>query len=184
MKPCARKLDPLDVDAVASGADPVLALDAAAHAGTCPECAAAVEQARALGAVLASLTALPEPSVDLASRVVRVRAFSRRERLALSLWGAPSAFAAGLFGLGIALLGLPGFSGSDQAGLGAAALLPALGLLRSAGRWLADLPRVVPEGLTSLSSALRQEQTLGLAAALLFVPLVFGLKRVLARSRR
>jgi hypothetical protein len=180
-------LDPLDAEAVASGADPVFASDAAEHAGTCAECGVAVEQARAIAAELESLTALtvvPEPSADLASRVVRLRGFSRRERLALSLWGAPSAFAAGLFGLGVALLGLPGLSGREQLGLTAAALLPALGVLRSVGHWLADLSRIAPAGLTSLSFALRQEQTLGLAAALLFVPLVFGLKRVLARARR
>ena len=150
----------------------------------CPECGAAVEQARGLDAELSGLTAAPEPSVDLASRVVRMRAFSRRERLSLALWGGPSAFAAGLAGLGVALLRLPGLSGREQVGLTAAALLPAVGVLRSVGRWLADLMHVAPAGLESLSSALRQEQALGLVAALLFVPLAFGLKRVLARARR
>jgi hypothetical protein len=142
---------------------------------------AAVEQARSIAAELEALTAVSEPSTDLAGRVVRLRTFSRRERLAYSLWGPPSAFAAGLFGLGVALLGLPGPSGREQVGLGAALLLPALGVLRSVGRWLADLTLVAPAGLTSLAAALRQEQTLGLVAALLFVPLAFGLKRVLAR---
>jgi hypothetical protein len=184
VKRCARKLDPLDAEAVASGADPVFASDAAAHAGACPECGAAVDQARGLGAELSALSAAPEPSVDLASRVVRLRAFSRRERLGLALWGGPSAFAAGLAGLGVALLGLPGLSGREQLGLTAAALLPAVGVLRSVGRWLADLTHVAPAGLESLSSALRHEQALGLVAALLFVPLAFGLKRVLARARR
>jgi len=184
VKPCARRLDPLDAEAVASGAAPLFATDAAEHAAGCPECAGAVDQARAMSAELATLTALPEPSTDLASRVVRLRTFSRRERLALSLWGPPSALAAGLFGLGVALLGLPGPSGREQAGLGAALLLPALGVLRSVGRWLGDLAQVTPAGLTSLATALRQEQALGLVAAVLFVPLGYGLKRVLARARR
>jgi hypothetical protein len=184
VKRCARKLDPLDAEAVASGADPVFVSDAAAHAGACPECGAAVEQARGIGAELSAFSAAPEPSVDLVSRVVRLRAFSRRERLGVALWGGPSAFAAGLAGLGVALLGLPGLSGREQLGLTAAALLPAVGVLRSVARWLADLKHVAPAGLESLSSALRQEQALGLVAVLLFVPLAFGLKRVLARARR
>lgn len=184
MKPCARKLDPLDAEAVASGADPLFAADAAAHAAACTECGDAVESARGLSAELAALTVLPEMPVNLASRVVRLRSFSRRERLSLALWSGPSAFAAGLFGLGFALLGVPGLSGGEQVGLGAAALLPIAAMFRSAGRWLADLWHVAPAGLESLSSALRREQTLGLAAALLFVPLAFGLKRVLARVRR
>jgi hypothetical protein len=184
VKPCTRKLDPLDAEAIASGADPLFAADAVAHAAGCPECGEAVEQARTLSAELADLTVLPEPPVNLASRVVRLRSFSRRERLSISLWSGPSAFAAGLFGLGFALLGVPGFSGGEQVGLGAAALLPVAAMFRSAGRWLADLRHVAPAGLESLSSALRQEQTLGLAAVILFVPLAFGLKRVLARARR
>jgi hypothetical protein len=184
VKPCARKLDPLDAEAVASGADPLFAADAAAHAAACPECGEAVERALQLSAELAALTRLPEPPVDLASRVVRLRGFSRRERLSLALWSGPSAFAAGVFGLGVALMGGPGLSGREQVGLGAAALLPVAAMFRSAGRWLAELRHVAPTGLESLSSALRQEQTLGLAALLLFVPLALGLKRVLARARR
>lgn len=184
MKPCDRRLDPLDAEAIASGAEPLFASDAAAHAAGCPECGAAVEGARAIGVELAALTAIPEPAVNLASRVIRLRGFSLRERLSVRLWGGPWAFSAGLFGLGLALLGLPGLSSRDQVGLGAAALLPAAGVLRSLVRWLADLPRVAPSGLESLSAALRHEQALGLTALALFVPLAFGLTRLLARARR
>ena len=192
MKPCSRKLDPLDVEALASAAEPVLAPDAAAHAAACPECASAVQEARLVGDHLSALTEADaeagseglEPSADFASRILRIRPISRRERLSVSLWAVPAAFSAGLFASGIALLGLPFLSGGEQAGLGAAALLPAAAVLRSAGRWLTEVGRAAPAGLTSLSEALRQEQTLGLLAALLFVPLAFGLKRVLARARR
>jgi len=183
VKPCTRKLDPVDAEAVAAGAEPVFASDAAVHAAACPDCGHAVAEARALAEDLGALQALPEPPVDLASRVVRLRGFSRRERLSLSLWGAPSAFAVGLSGVGFAMLRLPGLTGGEQVGLGASALLPAAAVFRSLGRWLGDFVRVVPTGLESLASALKQEQAFGLVAALLFVPFAFGLRRVLVRAR-
>lgn len=184
MKSCARKLDPVDAEAVASGAQPLYASDAAAHAAACPECGAAVAEAGRIGTELTGLACEADPPADFASRIMRLRPFSGRERLSVSLWAGPGAFAAGLFGAGLALLGLPGFSGQGQLDLPAAALLPLAGVFRSFYGWLADLRHVAPLGLASLSEALRGEQALGLAAALLFVPLAFGLKRVLARERR
>ena len=184
MKLCARKIDPLDAEAVASGIEPMLAADAAAHAAACPECGALVAEAGRIGSELSGLTQADqiEPPAGFSSRILRLRPFSRRERLAASLWAGPAAFSVGLFGAGVALLGLQGGFGASGVGLGA--LLPAAGVLRSLGRWLGELRQVAPAGLESLSEALRREQTLGLAAALLFVPLAFGLKRVLARARR
>jgi hypothetical protein len=176
VKLCARRIDPLDAEAVASGTEPVLAADAAAHAAVCPECGAAVAEAGRIGSELSALATSVEPPAGFTSRILRIRPFSRRERLAVSLWAGPAAFSVGLFCAGLAMLGLPG--------VGIAAILPAVGVLRSFGLWLDELWHVAPVGLESLSAALRHEQTLGFAAALLFVPLAFGLKRVLARARR
>ena len=176
MKLCPRKIDPLDAEAVASGTEPILAADAAAHAAGCPECGALVAEAGRIGSELSALAAALEPPGGFSARILRLRPFSRRERLAVSLWAGPAALAVGLFCGGLAMLGLPG--------VGAAAFLPAVGILRSFGRWMDELRHVAPAGLESLSEALRHEQALGLAAALLFVPLAFGLKRVLARARR
>lgn len=176
MKLCARRIDPLDVEALASGTEPMVAPDAAAHAASCPECGALVAEAGRIELELSALALPLEPPDDFAARILRLRPFSRRERLTVSLWAGPAALSAALFGTGLALLGLPG--------VGAAALLPAAGILRSFGRWLEDLRHVVPVGLESLSEALRHEPALGFAAALLFAPLAFGLKRVLARARR
>jgi hypothetical protein len=176
VKLCARKIDPLDAEAVASGTEPILAADAAAHAAACPECGALVAEAGRILSELSALAVEVEPPAGFSSRILRLRPFSRRERLTVTLWAGPAAFAAGLFCGGLAMLGLPG--------VGAAALLPAAGVLRSFGRWLDELRHVAPAGLESLSEALRHEQALGLAAALLFVPLALGLKRVLARARR
>lgn len=181
MKLCSRKIDLLDADAVASGTEPVLALDAAAHAAVCFECAALVAEAGRMGSELSGLAVSIEPPRDFSSRILRLRPFSRRERLQASLWAAPAAFSVGLFCAGLAMLGLPVFG---LPGVGIAALLPAAGVLRSLGRWLEELRHVAPAGLQSLSEALRHEQTLGLVAAFLFVPLAFGLNRVLARARR
>ncbi len=176
MKLCKRKIDPLDAEAVASGAEPLFAADAAAHAAACSECGAAVAEAGQIGPELSALAVPLEPPAGFASRIVRLRPFSRRERLSVSLWAGPAAFSAGLFGAGLVMLGLPG--------VGAAAVVPFVGVLRSLVRWLDELRHVAPAGLDSLSEALRQEQALGLAAALLFVPLAFGLRSVLARARR
>lgn len=184
MKPCRKKLDPLDVEALASGTDPLLDPNAAAHAEACPDCARLVQEARSVAAELTALPAVPEPSLDLARRVLRLRPFSRRERLSPGLWAGPAALSAGLFCAGLTMLASPGLSGREQVGLGAAALLPLAAVVRSAWRWTMDLARLAPAGLESLSAALRQEQALGLAAALLLVPVAFGLKRALARARR
>jgi hypothetical protein len=184
VKSCNRKLDPVDAEAVASGDEPVFASDAAAHAASCPDCGAAVSEAGRIGRDLDALAAEALCPAGFASRILRLRPFSRRERLSVSLWAGPAAFAAGLLGAGLALLGLPGLSGQAQIGLGAAALLPVAGVFRSLFAWLEDLRHAAPAGLESLSEALRHEQVLGVAAVLLFVPIALGLRRVLASARR
>ena len=146
MKLCARKIDPLDAEAVASGTEPILAPDAATHAAACPECGALVAEAGRIGLELSALTDQIEPPADFSSRILRLRPFSRRERLAVSLWAGPAGFSVGLFGAGVALLGVSG--GFGASGVGLAALLPAAGVLRSFGRWLGELRHVAPTGLS------------------------------------
>ena len=184
MKPCRNRLDPLDVEALASGAGPLQDPDAAAHALACPACAALVQEARTVADDLAGLAPMPEPPLDLALRVVRLRPFSRRERRSLRLWAPPAALSVAVFSGGLTMLASPGLSGREQVGLGASALLPLVGILRALARWAGEVARFAPAGLESLSAALRQEQALGIAAAVLFVPAAFGLRRVLARARR
>jgi hypothetical protein len=184
VKPCRNKLDPLDIEALASGAAPAQDPDAEAHVLACPACAALVQEARKVADDLAALAPVPEPPLDLTGRVLRLRPFSRRERLSLRLWAPPAALSAGVFCAGLTLLASPGLSGREQVGLGASALLPLVGVLRALARWAGEVARLAPAGLESLSAALRQEQALGIAAAVLFVPAAFGLRRVLARARR
>ena len=178
---CPRPLDPADAQALASGEEPPFAADAAAHAARCPSCGAAVREAALLSEALEGLLA-PAPPAGLAAQVVRLRPFSRAERRSLALWRGPLSLSAGVFLAGTLLLALPGLSAADQAGLGAAALAPLAGVLRSCLRWISEVGRSAPEGVEALASALRQEASLGLAALLLLLPAGLGLRRTLARA--
>jgi hypothetical protein len=180
---CLRPLDPIDAEAVASGAEPPFAPDAAEHAALCAVCGAAVEEARALNQALAGLAAALPPVSDLAEPVTRLRAFSRRERRTYALWKAPVLLSGGVVVAGLALLLAPSLDSAAQTGLGTAALVPFVSLLRSLARWALELARVAPSSLEALSDALRQERTLGLVSLLLLAPAGFGLMRIVARVR-
>jgi predicted anti-sigma-YlaC factor YlaD len=180
---CDRPLDPIDAEALASGAEPVYAEDAAEHAASCAACGASLERARRLTAALEGLSRALPPPPDLADRVTRLRSFSSRERRTYALWRAPILLSAGLSVAGLALLVGPSVSAGDQAGLGAAALAPVLAFVRSLGRWAVDLARVAPAGLDALSEALARDRSVGLASLVLLLPSAFGLTRVFARVR-
>lgn len=181
MRPCPRPLDPIDAEAVAAGADPVFAADAATHARECPPCQGLIGAARSLSEALGGVSEPPDGLAGLAARVNRLRTFSRQERRTYALWNGPLLLTLGLGAAGVALLSLPALNASDQVSAGAAALAPLLALARSMSRWAADLARLAPSGLQALSDGLRQESGLGAAAVALLVPLALGLNRVLAR---
>jgi hypothetical protein len=192
---CARPLDPLDAEALACGAPPVHAADAAEHSRVCSSCSAMVSAAAALARELDSLGALeglpaegpspdPVPIPDLAGRVLRLRPFSRRERRDFALWRGPCLLAAVLFFSGLLVLALPGLSARAQAGLAAAALAPAAALLRAAARWFLDLGAAFPAGLEALGQFMRREQAIGLACLLLLAPVAWVSRRTFARVSR
>ncbi len=182
MTQCQRPLDAIDAEALASGADPVFASDAALHARACAACAASVEAARGLLTALEGLSgAPPEAAVGLAYRVTRLRVFSNRERRTYALWNAPVLLTVGLAGTGLGLLSIPILTATEQISLGAAATVPLLALLRSASRWVLDFAALAPAGLGALSAGLRQDGAMGIAALVLLVPIGLGLFRVLAR---
>ncbi|HEY1434514.1 MAG TPA: hypothetical protein VGG65_04015 [Thermoanaerobaculia bacterium] len=181
MTQCQRPLDPIDAEAVAAGAEPVFAVDAAVHAAGCTACGAQIDTARGLLEALDGLAGTSVGLSELADRVTRLRAFSRRERRTYALWNAPVLLTAGLAGSGVGLLGLPGLTSAEQISLGAAASAPLVGLGRSAARWAYELVSLAPRGLEALSEGMRHEATLGLAALVLLAPLGFALTRVLAR---
>ena len=181
MRPCPRPLDPIDAEAVAAGADPIFAADAASHARECPSCQAQIGAVRTLSEALESLESPPEVISGLVERVQRLRSFSPRERRTYALWNAPVLLTLGLSAAGLALLALPVLTATEQVSLGAAALAHLGALVRSTGRWASDLARLAPGALQALSDGMRRESSLGLAALALLAPLWFGLNRVLAR---
>jgi hypothetical protein len=180
---CSRPLDPIDAEAVAAGAEPLFAADAAAHAAACAACGASVDRSRALTQVLEELPGPEGPLADLAGRVIRLRAFSVKERRTYALWRAPVLLAAALGAAGLALVVGPAVSAGDQAGLGAAAVAPLLAFLRSAARWATELVRVAPSGLDALAEAFSAERAVGLVSLLALVPSLLGLTRIFARAR-
>ena len=184
MKPCPRPLDPIDAEAVAAGAEPLFAADAAAHARECPACQSLIAAARSLSEALEGVYEPIDAVPGLADRVTRLRAFSRRERRTYALWNAPVLLTAGLSVAGFALLALPALTASEQVSIGAAALTPLLALARSVAGWASDLVRLAPTGLEALSEGMRSDGSLGFVALRLLPPLGFGLRRVLARARR
>ncbi len=192
MNLCARPLDPLDVEALASGTLPVAAADAAEHSHACSACSAKVAAAAALARELDSLGGLPAdgpspdlaPFPDLAERVLRLRPFSRRERRDFSLWRGPWLLCVALFFSGLVVLALPGISVRAQAGLAAVALAPAAALMRTAARWFLDVAAALPAGLGALGQAMRSEQAIGLACLLLLAPVVWASRRAFARVSR
>lgn len=183
MKVCRRPLDPIDTEALASGAEPVFAADAASHAAVCASCGASVERAIALVRALEGLSRAETALPDLAGRVTRLRAFSLRERRTYALWAAPTLLCAALFVGGLGFLAAPAFTAGEQAGLGAAALASVIGFLRAVGNWTFDLARVAPPALDAFADALSRERTWGLVSLLLLAPSAFGLSRVFARVR-
>jgi hypothetical protein len=179
---CYRPLDPIDAEALAAGAEPVFAADAAVHAAGCAACGARIEAARGLRDALDGLPGPVEGLSGLAYRVTRLRSFSRRERRTYALWNAPVLLSAGLAGAGTALLTLPTLTAGEQVSVGIAASAPLLALARSAARWAGDLLALAPRGLDALSQGMRGEGSLGLVALALLVPVGLALSRVLVRA--
>ncbi len=182
MKSCPRPLDPIDAEAVSAGADPVFAADAATHARDCPSCQEMVQASERLTVALQGLLEADHAVPGLPERVLRLRAFSRRERRTYALWRAPILLDLSLGLAGAALLALPILTASDQVALSAAALAPLLALARALGAWAIESLRVAPAALEGLSSGLRGETVLGAAALALLVPAALGLRRVLSRA--
>ena len=183
MKPCVTPLDPIDIEALAASATPVIDPRAGIHAAACEACGGAVAAAREMALLFPEPPAEAPAGLDLAPRILRLRPFSAAERRSLRLWQAPLALSAALFAGGVVLLG-PGLGLDGQAGLLAATAGALAGLARAASRWALDLTRTAPAALEGLSEAVRGSGSLGWLALLLLLPSGLGLRRLLARARR
>ena len=179
MNDCATPLDPIDVEALASGETPEVRSDAREHALRCPACGDSVERSRRLDAMLQPEPA-PAAPVELSRGILRVRPFSAAERRSLAVWGPAVSLVSALAIVGIALVSGVARAG-DEVGLAAAFAVSLAGLVRASMRWVIELARTSPAALEALSQSLRPT-ALGWAALLLLVPLGVGLRRVLSRA--
>ncbi len=184
MNRCSNPIDPIDAEALAAGAEPVLAADAGVHVRECLVCQERVESAGQFALSLEEPVPDRGPGPDLVERVLRLRAFSRREKRDFSLWRGAAALAVGLFFAGLLLATLPALTGREQADLGLAAAAPLLALLRSLARSLADGAGAAPAALDALAQSFRGQSSIGVTALALLAPVLLGLRWALARARR
>jgi len=76
---CTRPIDPLDLQALAAGEEPLLGgAGARDHALHCAACARQLQQARALSEILGLAPDLDPPMPDLADRILRAPGLFRR----------------------------------------------------------------------------------------------------------
>jgi hypothetical protein len=181
---CSNPIDPIDAEALAAGAEPVFAPDAAVHVRQCPWCQERVESAGRFAASLEEPVSDRDSGPDLVERVLRLRAFSRREKRDFTLWRGAAALAGGLFFAGLLLATLPALTGREQADLGLAAAAPLLALFRSLARSLADGAGAAPAALDALAQSFRGQSSLGVSALALLAPVLLGFRWALARARR
>jgi hypothetical protein len=184
VKRCSNPIDPIDAEALAAGAEPVLAPDAGAHVRECLACQERVESAGQF--TLRLEEPLPDrgPGPDLVERVLRLRAFSRREKRDFTLWRGAAALAVGVFFAGLLLASLPALTGREQADLGLAAAAPLLALFRSLARSLANGAATAPAALDALAQSFRGQSSIGVFALALLAPVLLGFRWALARARR
>jgi len=173
---CTRPLDALDLEAIASGEEPLLAADARGHLEGCADCGRRLEGFRALGAWLGDLSgpAVPEGFAD---GIECRRGFSVREKRSLSIWKGPAALFGALLGASGVLLSMPVFGAAEQAGL-----LGALALeWRSAVLWPLALGRALPGTIGALSEVLLRDRALAAVSILSMLPAGFAVTRLWAR---
>src|SRR5260370_1485383 len=117
-----------------AGAEPVLAREAGIQVGGCLACQERVESAGQFALSLEEPMPDEGPGSDLVERILRLRAFSRREKRDFILWRGAAALAVGVFFAGLLLATLPILTGREQADLGLPAAPPLLAPFRSLAR--------------------------------------------------
>ena len=180
---CERPLDPLDLEALASGEAPLLAGDAREHAASCPECGGRLEAFRGMGEWLAGVPAAVPVPRGFAESVQRLRAFSRRERWSPRLWAAPAALFFALLAASAFVLALPALSSAEQVRLWAALASAFGGEIRALALWPRLLLEALPPGMSALGEAARAERSFSAAAILLLLPAGFAVRKVFARRK-
>ena len=178
---CERPLDPLDLEALASGDDPLLAQDAREHAAACPDCGGRLEAFRRMEAWLSEAPAAVPVPPAFAETIQRLRAFSRAERLSPRLWAAPGALFFGLVTASCFVLAVPALTSAEQVRLWAALASAFGGEIRALAHWPRLLLESLPAGISALGEAARAERSFSAAAILLLLPAGFAVRRLFAR---
>jgi hypothetical protein len=173
---CTRPLDPLDLEALVSGEEPILFPDAREHAAGCPDCGRRLEAFRALGEWLSEVS-IPAVPDGFAERVERLRGFSASEGRSWRVWRAPVLASAGLLAGSAVLLSPPALSASEQAGIVGALALEWKSLLL----WPVSLVRSLPATVGALSDLLLHDRGFAALSILLMLPAGFGVARLWAR---
>ncbi len=173
---CTRPLDALDLEALASGEEPIVASDAGGHAAGCPDCGRRLDAFRALGEWLSDVS-IPAVPDGFAVRIERLRGFSAGERRSWRVWRPPLLASAGLLAGSAVLLSLPALSAGEQAGLVGALALEGKSLLL----WPAALVRSLPAAVGALSDLLLRDRGFAALSILLMLPAGFGVSRLWAR---
>src|SRR5205823_5497666 len=105
------------------------------------------------------------------------RGFSRREKRSVALWKGPAALCAGLMGASGALLSLPMFGGSEQAGILAGLALAG----KAAMAWPFSAARSVPGTVAALSDLFLRDRAFAAFSILSMLPVGFVVSRLWAR---
>jgi hypothetical protein len=170
----------MDLEAVASGEAPIVAPDADEHSAACPDCGRRLRAFQTLDAWLADLVEPPVPD-ELAAGIERLRGFSAGERRSLRLWKAPALLFGALVTGSCALLSIPIFGSSEQAGL-VASIPTAIGLeWKSLALWPLSLGRGLSPAVSALSDLLLRDRGFAAISILLLLPAGFAVSRLWAR---
>jgi hypothetical protein len=176
---CNNPLDPLDLEAFASG-EPAPTPGAADHLQSCGACRERVEAFRQVDLWLADLPA-EDAGPELGFRVDRLRAFSRAEKRSLGIWWPPAALFFGLLSASAALLSVPMLSGPEQAGL-LSALPAALGLeWKTLLGFPGSIGRALPGSVSAISDLLALQRGYAALSILLLLPAGFSIARLWMR---
>ena len=182
---CPHPLDPIDIEALASGESPVCDPAASEHVSACMACRERVDLYGLLGREIDDIGAFPEQPVIVLSGFERLRPFTRAERRSIRVWSPAGLLAASLFLSSAILLAIPVLTVSEQAGLAAALGAAAGGEVRALAQWAREVFQSFAPGVAAGSDLALADRTAAAGALLLLIPGGWSLARLLAaRSQR
>jgi len=170
---CVKPLDPLDIEALASGSQAPSGAAARAHVEVCEDCERQIADLQALESLLDSGRDAIMVPPGFFPKIQRLRAFSPAERRRLSLWVAPAALLSAL---------VAGSAGVISAG---GSFLPAAGAeVAAAWDWPAAIARALPAAAAGASDLIAAQRGAAAAAVLLLLPFGLAASRLIAHRQK